>query len=136
MDSDDEDKVDLHGHERVMLNLNKDEESDGSEYEDFENMITPEEKAEEFLRIQTKLREAEKIKEYEERLQTTTLANFEDRPDPIEEIRVIKTADNFIVIEWDIPCENNSPIQNYNIYLSCSPNFEDATMIDVVDPDE
>ena len=134
MDSDDDEKVDLHGHERVMLNQNKDEPDDG-EYEDFENMITPEERAEEILRAQVKLREAEKIKEYEERLQTTTLANFEDRPDPIEEIRVVKSADNYIVIEWDKPCENNSPIQSYNIYLSCSANFEDATMIDVIDPD-
>ena len=67
MDSDSDEKVDLHGHERVMLNQNKDEPDDG-EYEDFENMITPEERAEEILRAQVKLREAEKIKEYEERL--------------------------------------------------------------------
>ena len=76
------------------------------------------------------------IKEYEEKLQSTTLADFEDRPDPIEEVRVTKSADNFIVIEWDKPCENNQPILSYNIYLGTTSTFEDATVIDSVDPEQ
>ena len=99
-------------------------------------MMTPEEKAEEILRIQVKQQEAQMIKEYEEKLQSTTLADFEDRPDPIEEVRVTKSADNFIVIEWDKPCENNQPILSYNIYLGTTSTFEDATVIDSVDPEQ
>ena len=46
------------------------------------------------------------------------MANFEDKPDPIEEVRVVKSADNFIVIEWIKPDDNKKPITSYNIYLS------------------
>ena len=132
-----EEKPKWMGHEKIMMtNQDGNEDDEASAGEDYDSMITPEEKAEELLRAQVKKYEAQKIKEYQEKLQSTTLADFEDKPDPIEEVRVVKSADNFLVIEWDKPCENNQPILSYNVYLSNTSTFEDAEMIDQVDPDQ
>ena len=82
-----------------------------------------------------KQREADQIKEYQEKLATTTLATFEDKPDPIEEIQVVKTADNFVVIRWEKPCDNNVPLTCYNIYMSSDPEFKNVQIYDTIDPD-
>lgn len=33
-------------------------------------------------------------------------------------MRVVHAEHNFVVIEWDEPANNNSPITKYNIFLS------------------
>ena len=135
---DDDEPREWHGHEKVMMtNLPGMEEpaSDGEEQPDYDSMMTPQEMIEARRKAVVKQREADQIKEYHEKLKTTTLATFEDKPDPIESIRVVKTADNFVVIEWDKPCENNVPITCYNIYMSDDSEFQNVEIYDTIDPD-
>ena len=75
----------------------------------------------------TKQAEAEKIRDYKKKVENTTAADFKDKPDPIQIVRVIQSFDTSLLIEWDRPCDNNSEIILYNIYISLSkePNEMD-----------
>ena len=62
--------------------------------------------------------EAERIRNYAERLEEAEGGNFKDRPDPIEEVRVIHSYENSVVVEWDRPDDNNEEIVLYNVYVT------------------
>jgi len=65
-----------------------------------------------------KLEEYKKVEAYHQQLKTTNLNTFQDRPDPISEVRCIRSHSSSLEIEWDEPPSNNSPIICYNIYIS------------------
>ena len=77
----------------------------------------------------TKQAEAEKIKNYQQKVENTTAADFKDKPDPIESIRVLQSFDDSLIIEWERPCDNGSEIILYNIYVSES---KDNTELEVM----
>lgn len=65
-----------------------------------------------------KMAEAEKIQQYQEKLQQESLGTFTDVPDPVAQIRVIESFGDSVVIEWDPPCGNNQEIISYHIFQS------------------
>lgn len=62
--------------------------------------------------------EAERIRLYKEKVKETDAANFRDKPDPIEFVRVINSFESSVILEWDKPCNNNEEVVLYNIYVS------------------
>lgn len=65
-----------------------------------------------------KLKEAADLKQYKEQLRTTTLKTFTDKPDEVSSIRCLTATDTSILVAWDMPCLNNSPIAGFRIYLN------------------
>lgn len=55
----------------------------------------------------------------------TNAAEFRDKPDPIQFIRVIQSFADSLVIEWDKPCDNNEEIVLYNIYVAESKEISE-----------
>ena len=72
----------------------------------------------------TKKAEAEKIRAYHEKLESTNAADFRDKPDPVESIRILNSFHDSIVFEWDKPCDNNEEIILYNVYVGEQKQFE------------
>lgn len=68
-------------------------------------------------KIQLEL-DAQRSKEYEERLKKESLKSFEDVPDDIKKVFVTKTGKDMAQICWEAPDCNNSKILSYNIYVS------------------
>lgn len=62
--------------------------------------------------------DAQRNTEYHERLENESLKSFEDVPDDIKEVFVIKASNIEAEISWDAPDCNNSKILTYNIYVS------------------
>lgn len=59
-----------------------------------------------------------KSKEYYEKLESTKLKDFKDKPDAINEVRCCYLDSDMVVIEWDQPQSNNCPILRYHVYVS------------------
>ena len=64
------------------------------------------------------MEEYKKVEAYHQQLKTTNLKNFQDRPDPISEVRCVKAGSDILEIEWNEPISNNSPIQSYFVFRS------------------
>jgi fibronectin type 3 domain-containing protein len=62
--------------------------------------------------------DAQKVREFEDRVQTETLKSFKDCPDEVKQIYVIKSLNNSVEVSWDAPDDNNFKIVSYNVYLS------------------
>lgn len=58
-----------------------------------------------------------------------TLKTFNDVPDEIRQVFVVKSWEDFIELSWDAPDCNNSEILEYTIYKS------DKTIYDIGTPD-
>ena len=65
-----------------------------------------------------KKQEAQQLREYSEKLEHTTLDSFLDKPEAVNTLRCVVAEPTFLVIEWDAPCANNSPITGYRVYLA------------------
>jgi len=59
---------------------------------------------------QKKVEEFKRRENFEKQLKETTLTTFKDKPEEVNTIRCIHVQGDFIVIEWDPPGDNNSPI--------------------------
>lgn len=58
------------------------------------------------------------LHQYHAKLRDVTMANFQDKPDEVNSIRILNSTQNLVEIEWDEPCSNNSNITGYTIYLN------------------
>ena len=116
-----------------------DSDTDDAEKLDDDNYQPTQEDLEAMLKYKmTKQAEAEKIRDYKKKVANTTAADFKDKPDPIQIVRVVQSFDTSLVIEWDRPCDNNSEIILYNIYISLSkePNEMDDMYQTEAKPEE
>ena len=59
----------------------------------------------------------------------TSAADFKDKPDPIQHVSVLQSLDDSVVIEWEKPCDNNSEIVLYNIFISEARQPSDMDMM-------
>jgi len=55
---------------------------------------------------------------FHKQLKEVKLETFRDRPDEVSSLRCVHVEGNLLVVEWDAPASNNSPIKGYNVYLS------------------
>ena len=46
------------------------------------------------------------------------MKTFKDKPEKVNSLRCIHAEANMIVLEWDEPESNNSPIKMYHVYIS------------------
>ena len=77
----------------------------------------------------TKQAEADKIRDYQQRVQKMAAEDFKDKPDPVWPIRALNSYDDSVIIEWERPCDNNEDIVLYNIYVS---ETREASDLDVL----
>jgi hypothetical protein len=116
-------------------NMQSEESEEPSDEEDEPDLASMDEETkraylEKQLRtLQEREAAAQKIQEYEDRLNTETLKTFKDAPDEIKAVFVVKSADDFVELSWDAPDDNNSKIVEYTIYLS------DKVIYDIGSPD-
>ena len=73
--------------------------------------------------------EAEKIRDYQQRVQKMAAEDFKDKPDPVWPIRALNSYDDSVIIEWEKPCDNNEDIVLYNIYVSESKEASDLDVL-------
>lgn len=103
-----------------------DADEDGSADEEEMSHEPTQEEIETALKYKmTKEQEAAKIKSYHQKVLQTNAAEFRDKPDPIQFIRVIQSFADSLVIEWDKPCDNNEEIVLYNIYVAESKEISE-----------
>ena len=67
---------------------------------------------------QEKIAEFRKRENYQRELKETTLKTFKDKPDLVSTVHCVHAEGSSLVIEWEAPGDNNSPISRYNIYMS------------------
>jgi len=60
---------------------------------------------------------ADKRKEYDQKMKETTTKTFTDRPDTIDEIKLLHCTPDSFAIEWKKPCDNNILITHFKVYL-------------------
>lgn len=77
----------------------------------------------------TKKAEADKIRDYKQRVEQTDAAEFKDRPDPIQNVWVLQSFDDSVILQWEKPCENNEEIVLYNIFVSEQKNVTNSDML-------
>jgi hypothetical protein len=51
-------------------------------------------------------------------MKETTLKTFTDKPEEITTVRCVHAEGKFLVLQWDAPADNNSPLLRYNVYVS------------------
>jgi len=78
-------------------------------------------------RLVVKYQEALKLDEYHFKLQQTTIKTFVDRPDEVRSLSLVKSTPNTLVLEWQVPCANNSTIIGYRVYCDDKFRLECAT---------
>ena len=100
------------------MDANEDEKSDNNSYEDMEEE-TRRMLLESKLKVDKEKRAAaKKVRDFREDIDNKQLETFEDRPDEIKLIFVCSSNQNSVVVSWDSPDDNNSPIESFNIYIS------------------
>eukprot|EP00347_Sterkiella_histriomuscorum_P000877 403374181 len=115
--------------ERLQLNkLVQDADSDDEqqrlkELHDEEFQMMSEEQKQAYREKQDRIKkekqqEFEKLESYHKQLKQTNLKQFKDKPDSINEVRCVYLDGDMLVIEWDPPADNNSPIKKYHVYLA------------------
>ena len=67
---------------------------------------------------QEKKADFQRRENYQKQLKEETLKTFKDKPDEIRSLRCVHVEGKLLVVEWDAPSDNNSPILRYNVYLS------------------
>ena len=66
---------------------------------------------------EVKMAEAAKIAAFQQKLKETTKETFKDIPDEVSRIFVEQSLDTSVTISWEQPCDNNTPITQYKVYL-------------------
>lgn len=61
--------------------------------------------------------EAAKMAAYQQKLIETTKETFVDKPDEVSRIFIDRSLDTSVDISWEQPCDNNTPITQYKVYL-------------------
>jgi hypothetical protein len=60
---------------------------------------------------------ADERKRYDQKMKETTFKTFTDKPDTIDEIKLLHCTPDSFAIEWKKPCDNNVPITHFKVYL-------------------
>jgi len=55
-----------------------------------------------------RLREAQTLHEYRQKLKETTLKTFTDRPEPVSSLKIVNATPCALMVEWTEPDSNNS----------------------------
>lgn len=71
----------------------------------------------EIRRREVKLKEAQVLYEYRQKLKENTLETFTDKPEPVTEVRICNSTPTALMFEWEEPCSNNAQISGYSVHV-------------------
>lgn len=72
----------------------------------------------EVLAKKANLETARLVEDYDFKVKYQSLKTFQDVPDEIKEVTIVRALNDTIEIRWNKPETNNSAITGYSIYLS------------------